>query len=1520
MDDYKNFAVSIVMTAPQPAESGGLLVVSAGEGVLFPITPFNATVWPNMALPTPHNAEIVRVTSITGDVLTISRSQENTIARAIGTGDLIAATITDKTILDLQAPMEVSTDQKLVGAQVAGPVGEIGLGDYISMIDGVIDVAGAGLTPFIVQTLPDSRRAEDGYLPNAQPLAELPTGYMRSETGTGVVSTVDKIPASDISDLPIAPSSSVFFYRADANNQAMQDPGAGKIRWNAPVQTDATMIAVDWLTEEGFDAHLFFKLTPPSSHIMIQDADVAVVNQVWELLEVIESTDWFMLRVQLISQDGPGGVGRFSHNTRIAVAILSESTGSVAPHHATHEPGGTDPLVNVAWTDQANTFTQDQRFSLIASPSQGVLRFGDTQVEYLWFDGTKFLFSNSLIPTWTGASLGEPGQEWDTLHLWDALNIGQYHALNGAIRLENNRGIFARNYANTGDIELIASHADVVYVAGIDLLTALEGKANSVHALKHAAGSTDPLNLLTLAGYPGNATTFLRGDGTFAPSIPLLPTALIGKALISQGPGVQPVFSEQLYLKGAAHEIRLEGSNPSYPTRLYSSTFGAFFIERVGAPTALVISSSTEGATPFIFVNPSNTSSLLILRGGGVDIAGMDPGTMPIRLGRVGLSNPSFGARVECWPATAQVDPVFATMVPGGASRTLWVMPDGILHAPAGFATDTPLNATQLLSGTVPDARLSVNVLKHTGGYLGDTTKFLRGDGTFAVPPVGTGGGGGFDQSLNTTDSPTFHTLTVTDETFVVDGSVVMVNGPATLDDWFDQSVKEDADPVFHDLTVSTLNVDDINQISMGGYVLTLNNDVTLPAAVVPSHATTHEPGGSDELVNAAWTDVSNVFAGDQTIDGDLFVTGEVNPVRLAEQKAKIDLFTDTPVGDPSGSRTVMSKSLVSGLSIRHEEDLGRGRLSVGNYDTQLYQPLLFEVEEFQVHTGVSPGDRVEHLRVHPDGGVTVGEGADHDTDPGVGIIKARGLDGTPLDASQLLSGTVPNARLSANVLTHTGGYPGGTTNFLRSDGTFVVPPVSVGPEGPMGPEGPKGETGDAGLAGPQGATGPQGIQGPIGPEGPKGDTGPAGTDATLPTAAVGKVLISQGAGTPAVFSDAPNVTSRYWVQNTGFYESGRIGFHGVEVMNRDSGTGAIRFTEGAVAVQPKTLAGLSLISNVGALANITDSTTNSNGAVITGGGGNHVLGRWDGTNWRVVGGTSSGAAPAHASSHQPGGADAMAVDAAAATGSLRTLGTGAQQAASGTDSRFTNARTPTAHATTHKSGQTDVIKLDEFGAPTDITTLNATSSAHGLLPKLSGTTTTWLRGDGTFQTIPAAAPAAHKTSHETGGADAIAALSGAVITTGTVADARLSTNVLVKSGDLYEKGRAIPAGHWAAVSYNAGDFTGGGGTWTVAAGGLSLFRYTLIGKTMTVVVAIAGTVGAGNSRLNIKIPGGYVLANGYYASDAIHYSDNNGPWVVGMASLQSGITDIACMRDASGTPWSAGTASLSFTITFEVA
>jgi hypothetical protein len=67
------------------------------------------------------------------------------------------------------------------------------------------------------------------------------------------------------------------------------------------------------------------------------------------------------------------------------------------------------------------------------------------------------------------------------------------------------------------------------------------------------------------------------------------------------------------------------------------------------------------------------------------------------------------------------------------------------------------------------------------------------------------------------------------------------------------------------------------------------------------------------------------------------------------------------------------------------------------------------------------------------------------------------------------------------------------------------------------------------------------------------------------------------------------------------------------------------------------------------------------------------------------------------------------------------SYGSSANTVCQGNDTRLSDARTPTAHATSHKSGGADAVKLDELAAPTDVTTLNASTSAHGLMPKGDG-------------------------------------------------------------------------------------------------------------------------------------------------------------------------------------------------------
>jgi len=91
-DAHSNFGYGTVLVAPAPALTGTQLTLGAGEGALFPIAPFNCTVWPAGVNPISSNAEIVRVTAVVGDVLTITRAQESTAAVAIAAGFQIANT------------------------------------------------------------------------------------------------------------------------------------------------------------------------------------------------------------------------------------------------------------------------------------------------------------------------------------------------------------------------------------------------------------------------------------------------------------------------------------------------------------------------------------------------------------------------------------------------------------------------------------------------------------------------------------------------------------------------------------------------------------------------------------------------------------------------------------------------------------------------------------------------------------------------------------------------------------------------------------------------------------------------------------------------------------------------------------------------------------------------------------------------------------------------------------------------------------------------------------------------------------------------------------------------------------------------------------------------------------------------------------------------------------------------------------------------------------------------------------
>jgi hypothetical protein len=104
-----NFATSTVATAPSPADSGTSLVVASGEGARFDAAnDHNAIVCPASEQPTPANAEIVRVTAVSTDTLTITRQQESTAARSIVVGDRIFAGPTAKTFADVDTQINAA--------------------------------------------------------------------------------------------------------------------------------------------------------------------------------------------------------------------------------------------------------------------------------------------------------------------------------------------------------------------------------------------------------------------------------------------------------------------------------------------------------------------------------------------------------------------------------------------------------------------------------------------------------------------------------------------------------------------------------------------------------------------------------------------------------------------------------------------------------------------------------------------------------------------------------------------------------------------------------------------------------------------------------------------------------------------------------------------------------------------------------------------------------------------------------------------------------------------------------------------------------------------------------------------------------------------------------------------------------------------------------------------------------------------------------------------------------------------
>lgn len=125
-DAHANGVITAVAVAPVTPTAGTALTVSTGTGALFPAAPFNVVICPSSGM-LPGNFEIVRVTNIVSDVLTIVRTQEGTSARTVLVGDALFLAPTAKTFTDIElgvaASWPILKSSLGLNSAVAGTVG-----------------------------------------------------------------------------------------------------------------------------------------------------------------------------------------------------------------------------------------------------------------------------------------------------------------------------------------------------------------------------------------------------------------------------------------------------------------------------------------------------------------------------------------------------------------------------------------------------------------------------------------------------------------------------------------------------------------------------------------------------------------------------------------------------------------------------------------------------------------------------------------------------------------------------------------------------------------------------------------------------------------------------------------------------------------------------------------------------------------------------------------------------------------------------------------------------------------------------------------------------------------------------------------------------------------------------------------------------------------------------------------------------------------------------------------------------
>jgi uncharacterized protein DUF5907/collagen triple helix repeat protein len=271
------------------------------------------------------------------------------------------------------------------------------------------------------------------------------------------------------------------------------------------------------------------------------------------------------------------------------------------------------------------------------------------------------------------------------------------------------------------------------------------------------------------------------------------------------------------------------------------------------------------------------------------------------------------------------------------------------------------------------------------------------------------------------------------------------------------------------------------------------------------------------------------------------------------------------------------------------------------------------------------------------------------------------------------------------------------------------------GDTGAQGPQGVKGDTGATGSQGPQGNTGSQGPQGNPGTAGTPGEKWFTGSGAPAgATGIVGDWYLDSATGDyyektgASAWTLRGNLKGPQGIQGTQGPQ-GNTGTQGPPGSIWRSGTGAPAGALGVVGDWYENDATGDIYEKTGASTyTLRDNLTGPQGPQGTPGAGAPDATTTTKGSIQLAGDLTGTAASPQIAAAVITDAEVNAAnkDGLTTVPSLRTLGAGAQQACAGNDARLTNARAPTAHATTHQPGGSDAMAVDAAAATGSLRTL----------------------------------------------------------------------------------------------------------------------------------------------------------------------------------------------------------------------